>query len=164
MPEDPRAASDARVAIAAFALIALITLVAVVLVAAKSAGGEAHPAPARCVDLWNSSTQALIDGYHNYHSHSYSQAEVLHLTRSGEPTRHGDCAVIFPSATLDPENSAAVKVYRTGRWMPLSKFNEVSSVRLSELQVEAIDGANVALRPDGTLEPTIAEVASNGNG
>ena len=112
-------------------------------------------APRRCVSLWNGSSQALSDGYHNFHGHGYEEAEVVYLDGAGDPAPRGSCAVVFPSATLDPERAAAAKVYRHGRWEPLSAVAGVDSVRLSELQVEAVEGVNAYLRPDGTLDPIV---------
>ncbi len=125
----------------------------VMLLSAGGSSSGTEPAPRRCVSLWNASKRGLIDGYHNFHTHGYREAEVFHLGSKGGKARRGACAVAFPSATLDPERVAAVKVQRAGRWRPLGESDGVSELRLSELQAEAIEGANVALGPDGTLKP-----------
>lgn len=159
---EPKAMSDLRAkltgsaapSIAVAAALALATLVGVVALASSSSEPPVAAAPPRCVSLWNSDTKALIVGYHAYHSHSYQEAQVVRLTDAGEPDRSGSCSVVFPSATLDSEPGAAAKAYRAGRWAPLSQGGQVSAVRLSELQVEALERANATLGPDGTLAPS----------
>lgn len=143
---------DLRLPIAVAGLLLLATLVGVMLLGRGSSGKTAAAAPPRCVSLWNEDHQALTYGSHSFHGHRYTEAEVLYLDRAGNPARQGDCAVVFPSATLDPEPFVAIKVYRSGGWRPLSRMKGVSEVRLAELQVEAVEGANVMLGPDGTLE------------
>lgn len=146
---------DVRPAIAAALLLALATVVGVVLVGGGSSGLKASAAPAGCVSLWNKDTKALVYGYHSFHGHNYRQAEVLYLDRDGSVADRGDCAVVFPSASLDPEPFVAAKVYRGGRWLSLSEVSQVSAVRVAELQVEAVKGANATLRPDGALDASL---------
>lgn len=142
-----------RLPIAVAGLLLLAVLVGVVLAASGSSGRHIRAAPALCVSRWNEDPRALASGYHNFHSHRYAQAEVVRLGRSGNPSHRGVCAVVFPSANLDPERFAAVKVYLRGQWKALSATGGVSEVRLAELQVEAVTGANAALRADGSLHP-----------
>jgi hypothetical protein len=151
MTDDARSPKDVRLPIAVAGFLLLAGVVLVVILGGEPGRGEPRAIPAWCVSLWNGNTNALRAGYHNFHSHSYTRAEVLRLDRVGNPRRRGRCAVVFPAVTLDVEPAAAVKVYRGGRWSPLSESPSVSRVRLSELQAEAIDTANVDIRPDGTL-------------
>jgi len=144
---------DVRLPIAAAGLLLLAVLVGALLLGGSSSGGTAVAPPPQCVSLWNENRRALVYGYHSFHSHRYTKAEVVRLDWAGNASRRGSCAVVFPSATLDPERRAAVKVYREGQWLALSKAGGVNAVRLAELQVEAVDGANVTLGPDGTLDP-----------
>jgi hypothetical protein len=143
---------DLRLPIAVAGLLLLATLVGVMLLGRGSSGKTAAAAPPRCVSLWNEDRQALTYGYHSFHGHRYTEAEVLYLDQGGHPARQGDCAVVFPSATLDPEPFVAIKIHRSGRWQSLSGMRGVSEVRLAELQVEAVEGANVVLGPGGALE------------
>lgn len=142
---------DVRPVIAAASLLLLLAIVVGVALGRGSSGRKAVAASAQCVSLWNSDPTALAYGLHNFQGHGYTRAEVVRIDRSGNPARRGSCAVAFPSASLDPEPIAAAAVYRQGRWLPLGKLNEVSDVRLAELQVEAVEGANVMLRSDGSL-------------
>lgn len=144
---------DVRLPIAAAGLLLLAALVGALLLGRGSSRQTAAAAPPRCVSLWNEDRRALVYGYHSFHGHRYTEAEVLYLDRAGNEARRGGCAVVFPSATLDPEPFVAIKVYRGGRWRPLSQAGDVSEVRLSELQAEAVEGANVMLDPDGSLSP-----------
>ncbi len=144
---------DVRLPIAAAGLLLLAGLVAAMLLGRGSSGQTATAPPPRCVSLWNEDRRALVYGSHSFHEHRYTEAEVLYLDQAGNEARRGSCAVVFPSATLDPEPFVAIKVYRGGRWRPLSQARGVSEVRLAELQAEAVEGANVMLGPDGALSP-----------
>jgi hypothetical protein len=148
-----RETQDRRPALAAAAVLLLFGLaVAVVLGQAPSRPAPTAP-PMECVRLWNSSRGALVAGYHNFHSHSYREAEVRRLNGAGAAVGVGRCTVIFPARELDREPRAAAKVLRGGVWRPLLAGAGVSEAHLSELQFQALEGANTVLRPDGTLVP-----------
>jgi hypothetical protein len=144
---------DRRPAIVAAVALLLLAVVGVVVLGRGSSSSTVTSAPRGCIARWNDSTRALIDGYHAFHGHGYREAKVLYLDREGVASARGRCAVAFASDALDREPGFAVKVFEAGRWRPLSATEGVSEVRLSELQFEAAKGANVLLRPDGTLTP-----------
>lgn len=140
--------------IAVAATLLLAGLVAIVLLAGADSGRDASPPAPECVSLWNGDRRALGDGSHNRQSHGYVEAQVVRLDRAGNPSSGGECAVVFPAKTLDPESFAAAKIHRAGGWQPLSATG-VGDGRLAELQLEAVGAANVVLRPDGSLEPSV---------
>jgi hypothetical protein len=152
MPSGPEHSADVRISIAAAGVLVLAGLVAFLVLGNAPASKPAVAAPAACVDLWNSNRGARISGYHNFHDHRYRTAEVLKLDAAGNRERNGSCAVVFPARVPDPERGARAKIYRDGEWMALSRTGRTTDARLSELQVEGVDLANVALRPDGTLK------------
>jgi hypothetical protein len=144
---------DPRPAILAACLLLLAGVVGVILFTGGSSADLGKPPPARCVSLWNSDRQARRYGRHNFASHRYAGAQVLFLDREGNPARGGNCAVVFPAASLDPEPVAAAQAYVEDGWVPLSRLEGVTDQRLAQLQAEAIPRNNVILLEDGTLEP-----------
>lgn len=148
-----KGSADVRLSLVAASFLFLAILVGAVI-AARSSGPAraASPPPPACVSVWNSNPRALVLGYHSFHRHGYREAEVVRLNILGETAAQGSCAVVFPSTRLDRESAVAAKIYRSARWAPLS--NTVTEARLSLLQFAAIQKANAALRPDGTLLPT----------
>lgn len=134
-------------------MLLLVVLTGLILLGRGSGVQASSPAPPECLRRWNADAAALAAGSHNFRAHRYQQAEVLYLDDAGEPSRRGACAVVFASQTLDPERWAAARIYRQPRWLPLSSASDVTELRISELQVEAISGANATLAPGGELTP-----------
>jgi hypothetical protein len=150
--EASEGSNDLRPAILVAFLLLLACGVCVILLTRGSRADLGVPPPARCVSLWNGDRRATLYGRHNSSSHRYSVAQVLFLDRDGDPARKGNCAVVFPAASLDPEPVAAAQVYRKGQWAPLSRLEGMTGAQLGQLQAEAVRHSNAALREDGTLE------------
>jgi hypothetical protein len=108
-----------------------------------------HPAPARCISLWNQDRKADKAGRHNYRVHGYSRVQVLRYLHGGIGA--GACTVIFARKALDPESFAAAYTLRAGGWYPLSQF--IDERALAVLQDEAVVEHNAVLHSDGTISP-----------
>jgi hypothetical protein len=131
----------------------LAVIVALVVALSGSGGDTSAPAPSACLKRWNTSTDGLRTGQHNYAIHGYLRVQVGYIHKSGEiggargPGR--DCVVVFAAGSLDPEPVAAALTYRRGAWLPLSEF--VDSDRLGQLQSAALEDSNGELRGTGRI-------------
>ena len=130
----------------------LLAAVAVVVVSGGGEDSNVEPELA-CLEAWNSDPAARTYGVHNFDSHGYQDVHVLRLDTDGQPASPGEgsCAVVFASATLDPEPIAAAQVYSGDSWRPLSELPSVSAQRLGELQSDAVGDANATLDDAGAL-------------
>jgi len=151
---DIRAASGARFGVVLAAVVLLAGLTAIILTSSPSEEGAAAPASLRCLEAWNSDSQAIAFGRHNSISHGYSDVQVGHMPEEGSASLSaepnvGECAVVFAADQLDPEHLAAGQIQLKGRWAPLSSLLE--SADLAELQSAAVGGANATVTPQGNL-------------
>lgn len=135
---------------------AVACLVAIVVVAAllsTSGGGTSAPAPSACLKRWNTSTDGLRVGQHNFAVHGYLRVQVGYISDSGEVSGASapgeECVVVFAANSLDPEPIAAALTYRQGALLPLSGF--LASRRLADLQSDALENANGELRGTGRI-------------
>ena len=131
----------------------LVAIVVIAVLVSASGGGTSAPAPSACLKRWNTSSDGLRAGQHNYAIHGYLRVQVAYISDSGEiaaaraPGR--DCVVVFAATSLDPEPVAAALTYRRGAWLPLSAF--VDSGRLGQLQSGALESSNGELRGTGRI-------------
>ena len=127
----------------------ILALGAVVVAGAFLLGSErgttaaGPPAPADCVATWNANGAQFGKHLATDPMHRYEEAQV---TRIGE-----DCAVIFPSQTLDPEPDAGARIHGAGGWRGLNEQLQLDEVLA--LQQQAAGRVNADLTPEGTLEP-----------
>lgn len=149
--DSPRTASP-QLTIGA-AVVCLAGLVAAVALLSRSGGESSAPAPSACLKRWNTSTDGLRAGQHNFAVHGYLRVQVGFASAGGEVSGASapdkECVVVFAATSLDPEPIAAALTYRKGAWLPLSAF--VPSRRLAELQSEALENANGELRGTGRI-------------
>jgi hypothetical protein len=129
----------------------------VVLAVALGGSDDPHefdPAPAACIERWNSDQAALALGRHQSGAHGYYELQVLTLSNDGAdvapPGPGASCAVVFAAGALDPEPIAAAQIERRGAWIPLSRLTSFN--RLATLQSEAQSAYNARIGPDGRIE------------
>jgi hypothetical protein len=149
-----RAASGARFGVVLAAVVLLAGLTAIILTSSPSEQGAAAPAPLRCLEAWNSDSQAVAFGRHNSVSHGYSDVQVGHMLQEGSASLSsepdgGECAVVFAADQLDPELLAAGQIQLKGQWVPFSSLLEPAD--LAALQSAAVGGANATVTPKGNL-------------
>lgn len=148
---DPSPSPRGRLLFVAVLSLVLGAVVAGVLLisGADEQSGPVAP-PGDCVTAWNDDPEALSFGRHNRTFHNYEQARVARISaESVSETGSGDCVVIFPSASLDPEPFAAGEFRTGGAWRPLSDTIDLG--RVDQIQSEAIGRANVSIGENGDL-------------
>ena len=146
-----------RLATALAAGVVLVGIVVTVLLLSGSGAEHTYEtAPQRCLNSWNGSQGATRLGQHQFIAHQYEDVQVLTLSADYAETVSEDepdavCAVVFASASLDAELSAAAAVRVDGIWESLSRYRQPED--LATLQSEAQRGYNGALQEDGTIVP-----------
>lgn len=143
-------------------VVAIGSLLVVGLLGILLLGGDAEPrefsaAPQRCVDQWNGDRYASSTlGRHQFTIHGYARVQILTLSADGRtqlaPNQHeATCAIVFASASLDTETSAAAVIVRKFGWGALADLQPVD--RLAQLQSDAQTGYNATLQEDGKVQP-----------
>lgn len=149
----------ARVAIAGAILVAggLAIVFALRSGSSEDPSSEEPGTPSgECIDHWNENPLAIRVGRHSYGGqHEYRSVQVLAGTQrsagdQANPASYS-CTVVFPRPTPDPEPEAAVQVFIKPTWTSMFGRPGVRPEDLSELQREAVSGANARLNPDGSI-------------
>lgn len=152
-----RANNRVRLAVALSAAIILAAIVGVVVALGGSGAEHTYSsAPERCLSSWNGSDNAQRLGQHQFIAHQYENVQVLALAPDYSEEVDADepgsvCAVVFASASLDTELSAAAAVRVAGIWEGLNRYQPPE--KLASLQSEAQRSYNGTLQEDGTIIP-----------
>ena len=115
---------------------------------------EFDPAPAACIERWNSDQAALALGRHQSGAHGYYEVQVLTLSADGnalvsQGPRAPAAPWSSPLARSIPSRSLPPRSRGEGL-DPLSRLTSFN--RLATLQSEAQSAYNARIGPDGRIE------------